>query len=593
MNLKQLLAIAKPKELMVCETDGFSLRAVVVTRTGKSISILHEAETENADMAEALATIIEQLKVSGWHGGKAILLSPAVFSTLVELPVNPKKPRPLAQMTELIRWEVEPLLMQHTTRWSLANLLVAQGYMTEEQATAVLDLQQGKANAAGGLELSEKFSFRKFGELAEELGYIRRSQLNACLSGQEWLKTDDEGMECGWLPQAAVPDVPGMFNWLVSCVSQSLMQRWIDLFAKHKVSLLGMYPLTGCSLALLSQQQTETAVILESNQNLSSVIQLQAGKVIALSQHLAGSQSPLEACLESFHSLNTNNVEHVFLSSASSQVDLLKQDLEASLNVEVKLTANNGNDGVMSLAMQGAALRAFELNAERLYIGVRPGGPLPPVKERPEFRLAGLGAVLMLCVIAAEVQLLWQKNGALSIKNNVDEQWKTIDQATKRITKQIDAIEVRKTQLKQQQQQQLKMTTLVDFYNRDIPERVALVKAVLGILQQVVDENVIIQSIDELGKRVPMYPAGTLNQTTLAQESEVENFNIEAWALTEASAQGFIQNIKRAVSPLGLTVKDTLVRADTGPLGLDGFTVAMRIVKMIPNELLAKSEVVQ
>jgi hypothetical protein len=111
MNIKNLVPFSAPSELLVFETDGFSLRAAVIKNAGKSPQVVFTANSSFADMAEAVKEIAEQLKQNGFKGGKAILLSPAVLSTLVELPINPKKSRPIPQMQELIRWEVEPLLM--------------------------------------------------------------------------------------------------------------------------------------------------------------------------------------------------------------------------------------------------------------------------------------------------------------------------------------------------------------------------------------------------------------------------------------------------------------------------------------------------
>jgi hypothetical protein len=286
MNLSNILSFIGTNELLVCETNGFSLNAAVIQKSGSNHQVVVTAQSPLSDMAEALKEVVEQLKSAGWKGhGKAILLSPAVLSTLVELPVNPKKPRPIPQMQELIRWEVEPLLMQHTTRWTVGHLLVGQGYMTAEQAQTVMDMQQGKANPTGVLQTTDKLSIRRFGELAEELGYIRRSQLNACLSGQEWLKSEDEDIACGWSAQAEVEDVPGSFGWLVSCVSKELLDRWQSAFKIHNISLQAMYPLTGSSNALVKDSDSSN-VIIESHNGMAFISQLNNGRLISQYQYV-------------------------------------------------------------------------------------------------------------------------------------------------------------------------------------------------------------------------------------------------------------------------------------------------------------------
>ena len=85
--LKSLLNFGKAKTLLVCETDGFLLRGAVLTRTGNELTVLHHAESQQADMADAVADVINTVKAAGWEGGDAVLLSPTVLSTLIELPV--------------------------------------------------------------------------------------------------------------------------------------------------------------------------------------------------------------------------------------------------------------------------------------------------------------------------------------------------------------------------------------------------------------------------------------------------------------------------------------------------------------------------
>lgn len=583
MNLDRFLHFAKPSELLVCETDGFSLRGAVLAKVGNHVDVLYQAKTEQVDMAEAVADLFAALKAEGWKGGgKAVLLSPAVLSTLVELPVNPKKPRPLPQMLELVRWEVEPLLMQHMTRWSVGHLLVGQGYMTEEQALAVMDLQQGKPNQAGGLELSEKFSLRRFGELAEELGYIKRSQLNACLTGQEWLKADDEQIECGWVPQGPLADVPGTFNWLVSCVNKSLVQRWVSVFARHGVKLKQLYPLTGCSGALLPKSAAN-AVILESHPGLAFGTRLAANAVNGQHQYMNLAKSPLEICLESYHAMHVAPNEALWLASWRQTPDLAGE-LRQMLAIDVHELEHEALSDWVSPGMLGAAQHALGLADDSRCVGVREGGPLPALPHRLEFRAAALLVSLLLLVAAAEISLLVRKSAIDSRKQEVDARWKVVDEATKRINAQIEQITQRKQALAQQKADQQRYQALLDFYGGEIPARTALVQGVLGILQNTVGDDVVMIGIDEPDKTAALpvvTPPGNAQQD---KRIEVENFRLEAWAINENAAQSFIQVMTQAVQPWQLEVRDALVAARKGPLNADGFAVTMRLVRLIEPE---------
>ncbi len=577
MKFDRFISLGKPTELLICETDGFSLRAAVLSRIDDHIEVLYQAKTVQVNMAEGLSDVLAALKADGWNGGgAAVVLSPAVMSTLVELPVNPKKPRPLPQMLELVRWEVEPLLMQHMTRWSVGYLLVGQGYMTEEQAQAVMDLQQGKPNAARGLAMAEQFSLRRFGDLAVELGYIKRSQLNACLTGQEWLKADDDLIECGWAAQGPVEDVPGTFNWLISCVNQSLLQRWSGVFAQHGLKLLTMYPLTGCS-ALLLPDGAEPAVVLEVHPGLGYGTRLLANGVVSQRQYLNLHKSALDICLESYHALHAPPREPVWLAGWQA-LPGLAGDLRQILEVDVHELSDASLGEVVTAGMAGVAYQALGLADMQRSVAVRVGGPLPPLRDRLEVRGAALALLLITLLLGSEVSLWLRKSHVESVKQEVDAQWKSIDDAVKRIEAQIAEINQRKATLKQLKADEQRYEALLRFYDAEIPERIALVKGVLGVLQTVADDEVVIETIDEPNKTAkPALPTpGQIED----KRAELENFKLEAWAVSETAAQTFIQKVKDTVSRWDLQVRDPLVSLRKGPLNVNGFAVSMRLVTL-------------
>ncbi|OAI09334.1 hypothetical protein A1353_24500 [Methylomonas methanica] len=585
MKFNRFLPFATPSQLLVCETDGFSLRAAVLRRSDQDMELLYQAKTEQVDMAEGLGDVLAALKNQGWQGGgSAILLSPAVFSTLVELPVNPRKPRPLLQMLELARWEAEPLLLQHVTRWSVGHLLVGQGYMTEEQARAVMDLQQGKSRAGGGLALAEQFSLRRFGDLAVELGYIKRSQLNACLTGQEWLKAADEAIEVGWAAQSAVEDIPGTFNWLISCVHQSLLQRWSDAFARQGLKLRTMYPLTGCSAALLPATETH-AVLLETQPGLGFSTRIAGSGFTALRHYLNLHKAPLDICLESYHALHAPPREPVWLASWPPAPELAA-DLEHMLELELHPLTHAVVGDKVSPGMAGAAYHALGLAEDERCVGVRLGGPLPALRDRLEVRAAALVLVLLVLVGVAELSLWVRRSSVDSYKQQVDNSWQSIDEAIKRITARTAEIGQIKDKIKGLRTEQLRLENLARFYDEDIPERMDLVKGVLGMLQTLVDNEVVIERLDEPDKSAlkpagnpaanPTLPPNPINDKRI----EAENLVLEAWALSDSAAQMFIKRVGDAAARWDLHVREPKVTFGKGPLNNNGFSISLRLVKL-------------
>jgi hypothetical protein len=568
MSLMKKLPFFQSDDLLVCATDGFSLKGIVYTRLGDEVNVLHEIKVDNTDMAEALAELMTELKQQQCQVKQAVVLSPAVLSTIVELPVNPKKPRKLAQMSELVHWEVEPLLMQHMTRWSVGHLLVGQGYMNEDQAQAVMDLQQGKANPAGGVELSEKYSFRRFGELAEELGYIRSSQLKACLAGQEWLKGEEDKIVCGWTGQAEVADVPGMFYWSVSAVSESLLMRWKGLFAKHHLQLQAMYPLMGMTACQLTDSNERENVI-EIHRGMSMMMMFEHGFLVNQTLSFHSQETQLHSCID----LINNAEQH------SSQLSLhFCQDEPDELNEQLILHVDQNVQNTVKDAdyhLEAAAKNAFGFKQAQLIPEVREGGPLPPVTQRAEVRGGLLGGILLVFIIMAELTLAVRYAQVSAFKDDVDERWAVIDTATKAVTERNNKIEAQKAALEEQRQAEQHADAMLRFYTEELPKRNAIVRGLLGTLQQTTPDDVIIVSIDELGKRATFFPDPKAKLALQPKTVEVENFNITAWALTEASAQSFIQDMKHAVKQLGLTVLDPVVKEGAGPIGLDGYTLVI------------------
>ncbi len=578
MILSLLRQFRQNKSLLVCESDGFYFRASVLVRTGDELVALYHAESQQAAMSESVGEVFSNLKQQGWTGNQAILLSPSVLSALLELPVNPKKPRPIPQMKELVRWEAEPLLAQHTTQWSVGNLLISRGYMTQEQAAAVLDVQRGKPNPAGGLALAEQFSFRRFGELAEELGYITRSQLNVCLAGQDWLKTEDEEIECGWSAQGEVADIPGAYHWLVSCVNKSLLTRWVDLFHQHGVTLTAMYPLTGSSTPLLPEDWQE-GVMLELHSSQAMAIYLKHGHIHQQYLAIHPEKSPLDCCLESFHALNIDS---------DLPVRLALWQPEAGLTSEIKLALGCNNfellaptpvSETVSPGMVGAAQHAMLDSGTHLLAQVKPGGPSPAFWQRFEVRLGALIGLLLILILIVETVFYLHAQSLAKKKAELAQQWQLIDKAMRNIKSDIRQVEQRKQELKNKQANYQKAKLRVTFFGESLPRRAELVNAILGVLQQVVTEDVVIDSLDEDPKRVTLMPKPTL-PAKQADRVEVESFNLKAWAATETAAQTFIQSMQDALSPWDMTVRDSQVVSRPGPLNLDGFAITMRLVKL-------------
>jgi hypothetical protein len=238
--------------------------------------------------------------------------------------------------------------------------------------------------------------------------------------------------------------------------------------------------------------------------------------------------------------------------------------------------------------MVGAARHAFGIAGDERCVGVRDGGPLPPLPQRIEVRGAALAMVLLLSIGVSEVSLMIRKNSVETHKQDVDARWNVVDEATKRINAQIQEIGKRKQALAQKKADLARLEAMLDFYSNAAPQRTALVQGVLGVLQTAVTDEVIVVAIDETSKSGNTVPAPISPSEAQDKRVEVESFHLDAWAISESAAQTFIQKMKEAIAPWQLEVRDAHVTSRPGPLNLDGFAVSMRLVKLVQADRISQ-----
>lgn len=592
MNLNNLSALknisfGRLSQLLVVESDGVMLRAAVINREGNTLVTHQHAMSSLLDPGLALAEVIQSIRADGWSGNQAVLLTPAAMSSLIELPINPKKPKPLAQMQALIRWEAEPLLMQQQNQWSIGYLMIKQGLMTAEQVNHIRGIQQANKPAGMGIGAQQRSNFQRFGELALEHGYVDKERLNGFVQCQSWLRSDEEDIECGWQPQAAVKDAPGIYNWLISCVYKSVINRWVDAFKSHGITLSKVFPLTGASNGLLKTNHQEQ-MLLEAGPGIVTITALSKGQINQFQAHHSAALETYDACLEAYHAASTDSIEEIWLSSHGESDHSLYQSLVEVFNKPVHFLSGTDPATGVTPGMLGAASLVTGLSDETILVPVQVGGPKPPLIQRQEIQLAGVAAILLLVIVGAEITMHLQQNRLAEQKTVLDERAKTLDEAVKRITAINDQIEARKNLLKEQQTSQQRMEARMTFFGEELPERNMLLQAVLGTLQNALNDHIVINSIDEMGKRLPMVGA---NQPVQSDVIELDNFNIDAWSLSESAAQEFIQALKDAAATWNLIVRDVQILERSGPLSLDGYAVALSLVKVKPRPMqISQSE---
>lgn len=195
---------------------------------------------------------------------------------------------------------------------------------------------------------------------------------------------------------------------------------------------------------------------------------------------------------------------------------------------------------------------------------------------------------MLVLIVISEITMSIQHASISKEKAEIDERADVLDAAVDRIKKQREAIDKQKAELAEQKENQRRMQARLEFFGQELPERALLVQAILGVLQNNINEQIIVTRVDEMGRRATVQPSATpLNKPGVI---ETDNFNVDAWAMTESAAQEFVQNMKLSVAAWDMEVRDIQVVEKTGPMNLAGYSVSMSLVRVVPEAELEDTQ---
>jgi hypothetical protein len=556
------LPLGKPSSILVCETDGFQLRGAVFVREGGDLAVKYAAASQQVEFSAAVHELLSLLKQQGWQGKQAILLTPGVFSTLVELPVSPREPRPALQMQEMIRWELEPMLMQHNMLSSVGQILQKLGYLDETQTAEILERQQNQHKELQTGHIGS-YAFKRYCELAIDMGYITQTQRDECLAKHAWVRSDDEDFLCGWRPllrnsPAEEDDLLGdaSFTWLASGANRGMVHQWESAFASGSVILQAVYPYLGCAASLVESQQS--GIVLECNDGMIGGIRLEEGVVTGIRMEPRNPDALLNSAVETYHALTPPDTQQIWLAAGAGDQDRLAQDLQALLNHDVQVLSPLGMDN--SAGMLGAARDFLRMSGVGKCCGIAARGPKPPALKRVEVRAMVAGLAVLGLIATLEVSLMVRKSLADQEHARVAAVKKEFDDAVKKVQDRIDAVKKVQDEIKTKQDELTKLQARLDFFTGELPYRSVLIQTILEELTSKTGEDVLIQAVEETPSL---------------------GFRVSGWALSENAAQQFIQAFKAAMEPWGADVSDPIVRSQAGPLGLLGYAIHFRLVQAV------------
>jgi len=542
--------------ILVFQYDGFVLSGGVAKIVNGSVEMEGEAVSRAVELSAAIGEVLDALRPEkGRLPRHAVLVSAGMVCTMMDLPVDPQKPRKDEEMKELVKWELEPLFTEQNDIWMIGAVLLGRGYITREQRQDIAVNLELATSATGGRRLT------RFGELAVEMGIVTRAQLDECLLLQERLVMMDEDAECGW--QAEIiqdPDGAERSAWLGTAIGQSTRQKWVKAFQNNKISLDWIYPANTSSIGqIMPSAQTEgEKVILEVHQEQLVCIRANNRYVLAChTQKRNGMELTADVCVDACHEQMRPGISVIYLVGGSP---------ELASGIAVKLDRQVIPINDKQVYLKAVTTHLFGGAAGSLGVRVKAKDPSPPVYKNFEFlRLAAIGIVLGGIIgtealtrydILKKEQELERLDKEFNEKLKINKQMQGLNTQTKKLLSKV----------KEKQAEVSETTKKLAVINDILIDRLDLVPGLLTALKSSISDEVVIDAIIE-------------------DRAKTNHFLLSGWALTDTSAQLFVNNLNSSLSRWELMVIDDAVIRQSNTFGVAGYMLTLMIIPKPPEEL--------
>lgn len=567
--LEKITTLSRPDSVLVCEAGFNALRAVIVEKKGSKLTMGQEMTSDLFDKDEAVEDVVKKAKQLGWKGQHAILVNPAVCFSVLDLSIPINNKLPVRQLEESMQWELEPAYNQHKTVLTIGQLLQLRNHLTTEQVEEVLQSQNELINSKNSAVV-----YKRFGELALEMGFINQKQLNDTLSRQQWFTSEGDTLKCGWRGQAFQPMADtGDYKWTVAGLKLDLLRSWQVAFSKQQIKLEALYPIAaGASVQGARSVENREAgpksdknILLEVHEGLMlGIVQMHnepflVQSVPCSSTTVLGQINGLISALAQEDDVPVKLIDS--LNDNAQQSQQLLTDISTITGREISMQQVPG--GKISLAMRNAVRHYLRTSDYGHIVDVSVHEPLPPVMQRFSVR-AVLAALLIIGLIGiSEIGLLgakfWYKANISSISKDVGR----IRAEKKRINKKIDQVKKLKSEIESKEAEKRNATTMISLLTKELPKRNQTLTSLMDKLQESVTDDIVVNNI---------------------LEDTILGFNLNAWALSDQAAQSFVKRFQLAIHPMGYRIKNLTVSEQTGRLGLIGYAVKFSITPYSEKE---------
>ncbi len=539
-----------PGRYLIFETTGCCLTAAVAKSSfmGK-LEFTAVAESRAITFNDAVTEVVDNLRASvkGRLPKKAVLITPSAASELLYLPVDPANKKAAQQINEMVRWELEELLVAQNDIWSLGALLQGMGKVDSEQRTRI------EERAGRGLALNTAFE-----------DVASRDDIDKCLELQQQLL----GEEGELLTSAvALPDEDqfDQFTWWGGGISETVCMQWSKAFKQNKLDLVWVYPQLGAPLPLLAQE-TKGWMLVDIQQEQYALYQVRGGQLNSAGQHV---RQPglidVNELERHIRSLLHTDTEFVYL-AAPLVYGAHAKELEQLVNRRVILLAqseyfshHHSSNPAVSSAMRGVGLHVLGRVIPKTLVRIKAQEPKAPLwKNKDLWPWVGIGIVLA-GVISVEMYLRTEaekKEWALDLATIEFTKRKELQQLAQQNRQEVSELQGVLAQ-KEKKLKEIKHFRVI--LNDVIYYRQNLAPGLLEVIRNSVNEYVMIDSLEE--------------------NRDSKGFYLEGWAVSDTQGQLFVGQLNRELAAWKYKVEEVQLVKGKGPFQMNGFFIKIWLVK--------------
>lgn len=553
---KQGVEFHIPSKVLVFETTGTTLYGMIASCGATSgLAMVGPVSSTKSEFAESIAHVVAQLKeLSGKKNlpKKAVVITPSAAGELLNLPVDPDKPRLKAQMAEMVRWELEELFVQQGDIWSLGSLIAGKGYITSEQRFDIESAEGRPSNSAAFEQL------------------ISNDQLDDCLSLQENLTGQDEELVTGWCPQGKEDGVEG-FTWFGAGIGQGIRKLWVDAFSKNKLSLSWIYPQLGTASPIIGSIY-EKWLLVDLRQEQIGFTQGQGNRIYSTEFRMNNfGMIDSTVVLQTIKQILHHDTEKIFISGPAALVESLLPEVQQELEMrKVMVQAVEPDEYDVDLpiniqnSMRGVARHILKICKGSLLVRIEGREPKPPVWKRKElYPLAAM--VILVCGFAGFDTYIRNKTAdnewALELLDIEYKKKKMIKQQAAEVNREAQVLEEQLASKKGELAEQVRLRNILD---NVIQYRQDLIPGILESVGMSVNSSVVVDMLEEHEDR--------------------SGFYLQAWSLEDTEGQLFVNRLNENLAPWHYEIENMQLERGKGRLAVEGFVLKIWIKKLTEKE---------